>query len=370
MIALRAFVSEAVGTALLLAAVVASGIVTSDGDPDPSVQLLQHGIVVGLALAVLIALLAPSSGAHFNPIVTAAMWWSRDLTGRIALGYVAAQVTGAFAGTAVANLMFGLAAVGQATGLRAGMPVLGGELLASAALLLVILGLVRTGRTSAVPAVVGTWISAAIFFTSSTSLTDPAATLARCDGYVRRDRSRVGARIPQCSGRCVPPHRSLRGLAVPARPSGHGGPPAHHSGGSSMNDVPTALFLCVHNIGRSQMAAGWLQHLAADRVRVLSGGSEPAESVNPSAVAAMHEVGIDITGSTPNAWTEVMLSTADGVVTMGCGDTCPVIPVKRCCDWPLDDPAARDVAGVRPVRDQMERLVRGLMDELDVLLGA
>lgn len=127
---------------------------------------------------------------------------------------------------------------------------------------------------------------------------------------------------------------------------------------------PGVLFLCVHNAGRSQMAMGWLQHLAGDRVLVMSGGSNPGDRVNPSAVAAMAEVGIDISGAQPRPWTDETLGAADVVVTMGCGDTCPYFPDKRYLDWELDDPAGKGVADVRPVRDQIERHVRELMGEL------
>jgi arsenate reductase len=131
-------------------------------------------------------------------------------------------------------------------------------------------------------------------------------------------------------------------------------------------EPPTVLFLCVHNAGRSQMAAGWLRHLAGDRVRVLSGGSAPAEQVNPTAVAAMHEEGIDIAGQQPQPWTDAALDAADVVITMGCGDTCPVMPGTRYLDWELADPAGQPIEAVRPVRDEIERRVRGLMQELDV----
>ena len=133
-----------------------------------------------------------------------------------------------------------------------------------------------------------------------------------------------------------------------------------------MTDRPTVLFLCVHNAGRSQMAAGWMQHLAGDRIRVLSGGSEPAGQVNPAAVAVMQEVGIDITGRSPQRWTDETLGAADVVVTMGCGDTCPVIPGKRYLDWELTDPAGRPIEEVRPIRDDIGDRVRGLMAELGV----
>jgi arsenate reductase len=133
-----------------------------------------------------------------------------------------------------------------------------------------------------------------------------------------------------------------------------------------MDDTPTVLFLCVHNAGRSQMAAGWMRTLAGDGVRVLSAGSEPAERVNPAAVMAMAEVGIDITDRQPQRWTDEIVGGSDVVVTMGCGDTCPYVPGTRYVDWPLDDPAGQPVERVRPVRDEIERRVRDLLDELGV----
>jgi arsenate reductase (thioredoxin) len=139
--------------------------------------------------------------------------------------------------------------------------------------------------------------------------------------------------------------------------------------GARMTDTPTVMFVCVHNAGRSQMAAGWLRHLAGERVAVLSGGSAPAEQVNPAAVEAMREAGIDITDQVPKPWTEETLAAADVVVTMGCGDSCPVYPGKRYLDWELDDPAGKPVADVRPVRDDIEGRVRALLDDLGVPTG-
>ena len=133
-----------------------------------------------------------------------------------------------------------------------------------------------------------------------------------------------------------------------------------------MTDTPTVLFLCVHNAGRSQMAAGWMRHLAGDRIRVLSGGSEPADELNPAAVEVMREVGVDIAAQRPERWSEATLRAADVVVTMGCGDTCPVIPGKRYLDWELTDPAGRPVEEIRPIRDEIGTRVRGLMADLDV----
>ena len=127
---------------------------------------------------------------------------------------------------------------------------------------------------------------------------------------------------------------------------------------------PSVLFLCVHNAGRSQMAAGWMRHLAGDRVDVFSGGSEPADAVNRAAVAAMAEVGIDISSELPQPWSDEIVRAADVVVTMGCGDACPFFPGKRYVDWELEDPAGRPLEEVRPIRDDLERRVRALLGEL------
>ena len=129
---------------------------------------------------------------------------------------------------------------------------------------------------------------------------------------------------------------------------------------------PSVLFLCVHNAGRSQMAAGWMRHLAGDTVDVFSGGSEPAESVNQAAVAAMAEKGIDISDEIPQPWADEIVRAADVVVTMGCGDACPVFPGKRYIDWEIEDPSGKSVEGVRPIRDELEQRVRNLMVELKV----
>jgi arsenate reductase len=127
---------------------------------------------------------------------------------------------------------------------------------------------------------------------------------------------------------------------------------------------PTVLFVCVHNAGRSQMAAGWLQHLAGHRVEVLSAGSEPAERINPVAVEAMREVGIDITAAQPKILTTDAVQGSDAVITMGCGDACPFYPGKRYEDWKLDDPAGQGIESVRPIRDDIERRVRALLADL------
>ena len=129
---------------------------------------------------------------------------------------------------------------------------------------------------------------------------------------------------------------------------------------------PGVLFVCVHNAGRSQMAAGWLRALAGDAVEVRSAGSLPADQVNPAAVQAMAEVGIDLAGQQPRVLTTDAVEASDVVVTMGCGDACPVFPGTRYLDWALEDPAGQRVEAVRPIRDEIERRVRGLLAELGV----
>jgi protein-tyrosine-phosphatase len=126
---------------------------------------------------------------------------------------------------------------------------------------------------------------------------------------------------------------------------------------------PSVVFVCVHNAGRSQMAAAFLSHLSGGAVEVRSAGSEPADQVNPAAVQAMAEVGIDITAEQPKILTDQAVRESDVVITMGCGDTCPFYPGKRYEDWVLDDPAGKDVAAVRPIRDEIRRRVEALLDE-------
>ncbi|GAB2962385.1 arsenate-mycothiol transferase ArsC [Saccharothrix stipae] len=131
-----------------------------------------------------------------------------------------------------------------------------------------------------------------------------------------------------------------------------------------MNTKPEVLFVCVHNAGRSQMAAALLQHYAMGRVTVRSAGSAPADQVNPAAAEALAELGLDITAEVPSKLTTEDVEASDVVITMGCGDTCPVFPGKRYLDWELEDPAGQGVAAVRPIRDDIDRRVRGLLAEL------
>ena len=132
----------------------------------------------------------------------------------------------------------------------------------------------------------------------------------------------------------------------------------------AMNEKPTVLFVCVHNAGRSQMAAGYLKSFGGDRVEVLSAGSEPKDQINPVAVAAMAEEGIDISNNIPKILTTEAVKESDVVITMGCGDTCPIFPGKRYEDWELDDPAGQGIESVRPIRDEIRARIQQLLSEI------
>lgn len=137
-----------------------------------------------------------------------------------------------------------------------------------------------------------------------------------------------------------------------------------HSADKSAKQTPAVLFLCVHNAGRSQMALGWFTHLATNRAIAWSGGSEPGSEINDVVVAAMAEVGIDISKEFPKPWVDEFMQASDVVVTMGCGDACPILPGKRYEDWELEDPTGKSIAEIRPIRDEIGRRVQALLDEL------
>jgi protein-tyrosine-phosphatase len=228
----RCLLAEFVGTALLVTVVVGSGIAAQQMSPDDTgLQLLENSPATVFGLAVLILMFGPVSGAHFNPVVTAADWLlgrraRNGIVARHAVAYITVQTAGGIAG------------------------------------------------------------------------------------------------------------------------------------------APTVLFLCTHNAGRSQMALGFFNHLAGDQAVAWSGGSEPGNAINPAAVEAMAEVGIDITGKYPRPWTDEIVAASDVIVTMGCGDACPIFPGHRYEEWVLPDPAGQQV--VRPIRDEIEGRVRQLLSDLGV----
>ena len=343
----RRVTAEAVGTAFLVMAVVGSGIAAQRLSPgDAGLQLLVNSLVTGAALVALILALQPVS-ASFNPVVTAIERVLGLVTTREAVLLVAAQVVGGVVGCVLANLMFELDAVSLSDHDRISSGTLLAEVVATAGLVVIVFGSIRAGRLETVAYAVGGYIMAAYWFTSSTSFANPAVTLART-------LSDTFAGIAPASAPAFVLMQAVGGarsrLMTAPRESPH---------------RPTVLFVCVHNAGRSQMAAGYLQHLAGDRIDVLSAGSQPADQVNPAAVEAMAEEGIDIEAEQPKLLTDSAVQTADVVITMGCGDECPVDPGKRYEDGVLDDPAGQGIDAVRPIRDEIRTRVEALIDDLN-----
>lgn len=362
----RRALAEFVGTAFLVAAVIGSGIAAVRLSPhDVGLQLLENSIITGGAIVALILALQPVSAA-FNPIVTLVERALGAVTTRDAAGLIVAQVIGGILGAIVANLMFDLSAVNLSTHQRDGGGVLLGEVVATLGLLVVIFGTVRAGRSDRVAYAVGGYILAAYWFTSSTSFANPAVTIARMFSNTFAGIAPASVAmfvLMQLVGGSLG-YALIRGLypnptAIAAEAVARSGPE-----GSAMPYKPAVLFVCVHNAGRSQMAAGWLRQMAGDRVQIWSAGSEPADQINPMAVEAMREVGIDISGEIPKILTTDTVSRADVVVTMGCGDTCPYFPAKRYLDWELTDPAGQSIDVVRQVRDDIKSRVETLTDEL------
>ena len=375
---------EGLGTGMLATAVVGSGIAAQQLSPDQvGLQLLESSTATALALVALIFTFGPVSGAHLNPAVTLAERLGTRIDTRTAAAYIAAQVVGGCLGAVAANVMFEVQAIDWSGADRATGAHAFAEVVATFGLLTVILGVGASGRDAsgrdaAVPVAVAGYIGAAYWFTSSTSFANPAVTVARTlsDTFAGIAPSSAplfiaaqvaGAVLAVGVARILFPARPSRRLSMPDLGSAHrhsNAPPA--SGGRADDELPVVLFLCVHNAGRSQMAMGWFNHLAGGRAVARSGGSEPASEVNPAAVAAMKEVGIDITRELPKPWTDEVVRAADVVVTMGCGDTCPYVPGKRYEDWVLDDPAGQGVEVVRPIRDEIGGRVRTLLASLDV----
>ncbi len=391
--------AEFLGTALLLAVVVGSGIAAERLSPrDVGLQLLENALATSAGLVALILALGPVSGAHFNPIVTVATRVLGGMSTSDAARYVIAQICGAVVGAGLGNMMFSEPAIELSTKARAGGGLWLAEAVATFGLLLVIFGVARSGRTSAAPFAVGGYIGAAYFFTASTSFANPAVTLARTltDTFAGIEPSSAPAfvafqlvggglavaavrllypSIAASAPEVVLPTDANTSLAAASRvptslPVLTGGLARERlralaqALGALVSDVPEVLFVCVHNAGRSQMAAALLDHHAGGRVHVRSAGSVPADRINPAAVEALAEIGLDVTKEFPKPLTDEVVRASDVVVTMGCGDACPIYPGKKYLDWQLDDPAGKPVEAVRQIRDEIDRRVRGLLEEL------
>lgn len=358
----RRILAEALGTALLIIAVIGSGIMATRLSPgDVGLQLLENALATAGALVGLILMLGQVSGAHFNPVVTLVDRLFGAITTRDAWLYAVTQTIGGCIGAVIANVMFELPAIELSTKVRFSGALWLSEVVATIGLLLVIYGCVRSGRGSAVPYAVGLWIGGAYWFTSSTSFANPAVTIARTlsDSFAGiKPTSAPMFIVMQLVGAALA-FRLVKFL-YPSEASA----PVDAPAGSQ--PIPEVLFVCVHNAGRSQMAAALLKHHGGERVVVRSAGTAPAATINPAVVEAMAELGIDLhaMGAYPKKLDEADVRASDVVITMGCGDECPFFPGKRYLDWALTDPAGQGLEAVRPIRDEINRLVNQLLVEL------
>ncbi len=348
----RRALAEFVGTAFLVAAVVGSGIAAARLSPhDVGLQLLENSVITGAALVALILALQPVSAA-FNPVVTLVERAFGAVTTMTAAALIAAQLAGGVLGAVVANLMFDLDAINLSTHHRTGAGIWLGEVVATLGLLVVIFGTVRSGRADRVAYAVGGYILAAYWFTSSTSFANPAVAVARMFSNTFAGiapasvpmfvvMQLVGGALGYVLIRALYPH-AIR-LAVDVAADHASDSSSRLPGAMPMPDKPSVLFVCVHNAGRSQMAAGLAAPHRGGRGRGPLRGLRTCRPDQPRRHRSDGEVGIDITAEQPKILTVDAVRDSDVVITMGCGDTCPIFPGKRYEDWDLPDPAGQGI---------------------------
>ena len=381
----RQALAEFLGSAGLVTVVIGSGIAAQRLSPDDvGLQLLENALGTGAGLVALILAFGPVSGGHFNPVVTLADRIFGGVSTRQVAVYLPAQLAGGVVGAILANLMFSLPAVTISTHQRASGGLWLSEALATFGLVVLIFGLVSAVRGALAPFAVGAYITAAYFWSSSTSFANPMIDLARTlsDTFAGIAPSSVpmfvllqavgGAlgvaavallypRIADRAGEAVVPHEET---LTPPPGAAVADPAAPRLGRIPMTDRPTVLYACIHNSGRSVAAAVLTRHYAGDAVEVRSAGSEPGSGVNPVVAQVLAERGLPVTGHTPTKLDADLVQAADVVITMGCGETCPVFPGKRYEDWTVEDPAGQDAETVRRIVDDVDSRVRRLLSEL------
>jgi glycerol uptake facilitator-like aquaporin len=356
----RRATAEFIGTAFLVAGVVGSGIMAERlSAGNVALALLANTVATGAVLLTLILTLGGISGAHFNPAVTAADALEKGISWHEVPSYIAAQIGGGLTGTAAAHLMFGLPLFSLSRHPRSGPAQVFSEFIATFGLLAVIWGCSRF-RRDGLPFAVSAYITAAYWFTSSTSFANPAVTVARAlsNTFSGIQFSDVPAfLIAQMSGafaatllfRWLIPSlpQSARSILMP-----HGSP----------DPRKIYLFACIHNAGRSQMAAA-LFNLYADPSQcwAISAGTQPAAHVHPEVIETMREIGIDLASVKPQRLTYELAQSASVLVTMGCGEACPFVPGLRMIDWALPDPKGQSLEAVRAIRDEIHDRVKVLI---------
>jgi len=353
-------VAEFAGTAFLVATVVGSGIMAERlSGGNVALALLANTLATGAVLIALIVTFGSISGAHFNPVVSLADALERGLPWRELPSYITAQLFGGVTGTAIAHLMFALPLFSFSLHARSGAPQVFSEFIATFGLLSVIWGCSRL-RANSVAFAVGTYITAAYWFTASTSFANPAVTIARALSNtfagIRPIDVPLFIAAQLCGG--IAATLLFRWL-VPNLPETAKDILMAHQRSAL---VKTYLFACVHNAGRSQMAAA-LFNIYANREGCIgiSAGTQPANQVHPEVVRVMQEIGIDLSGAKPQKLTDELAGSASALVTMGCGETCPYVPGLKRVEWDIPDPKGQPIEQVRAIRDEIHESVKTLL---------
>lgn len=352
--------AEFLGTLFLVSTVIGSGIMAERlAGGNVALALLANTIATGAILVALIFTFGGISGAHFNPAVTVADALEHGIPWREVPAYIGAQCAGGLSGAAVAHLMFGLPMFSLSRHARSGGALVFSEFVATFGLLVVIWGCARV-RTNSVPFAVGAYITAAYWFTASTSFANPAVTMARAVSDTFAGIRPVDVPLFVAAQLCGATAATvlLRSL-IPSLPKTAEDILLPHE---SQHQLKTYLFACVHNAGRSQMAAT-LFNLYADRngCLAISAGTQPADHIHPEVMQAMREIGVDLSSAKPQFLTRKLAESASVLVTMGCGEACPFVPNLRTIDWALPDPNGQSLEVVRTIRDEIHGRVKKLI---------
>jgi glycerol uptake facilitator-like aquaporin/protein-tyrosine-phosphatase len=360
----RRVIAEFVGTAFLVAAVIGSGVMAERlSAGNVAIALLANSIATGAALVAIILAFGGISGAHFNPAVSISDMLAGGLSRREAGFYITAQFFGGLTGTAVAHLMFSEPVYSLSQHQRHGIGQLFSEFVAAFGLMAVIWGCSKS-RTNMVPFAVAAYITAAYWFTASTSFANPAVTLARAFSNTF-----AGIRLQDVPGFVVAQFGGalaatwlFRWLLPDLSGQAQKVLIPHPTEATEINTTMRRyIFACVHNAGRSQMAAAFFNLYAQPGCEAISAGTAPAPHVHPEVVSVMKEIGIDLSAAKPQRLTEELASQAHVLVTMGCGEACPFVPGLRVVDWSLPDPKGQPLDAVRKIRDQIHENVKNLL---------
>ena len=356
----RRVAAEFIGTAFLVAAIIGSGIMGERlAGGNAAIALLANTIATGAALVALSFAFGTISGAHFNPAVTLMDAFERGILWHEVPLYVAAQIFGGLTGAVTAHLMFGQPMLSLSQHARTGGAQVFSEFVATFGLLSVIWGCSRL-RADSIPFAVGAYITAAYWFTSSTSFANPAVTIARSVSNTFAGIRPVDV-FPFVAAQLAGAFAAtlLFRKLIPALPEAAENILLPHK---SIQPLKTYLFACIHNAGRSQMAAA-LFNVYADRRScvAISAGTAPAERIHPEVIEAMKEIGVDVGSAEPQKLTDDLARASSVLVTMGCGESCPYVPGLKTIEWDIPDPKGQSPDVVRAIRDDIHEKVKALI---------